>query len=79
MDRMETLVNDLVTAVLEKTTTIVPELCHGCAIDHPSQKQHDVCLADDEEIFWKVWHRMDLEPYTTRLGVLIEAIFIAKR
>ena len=76
---METLVKDLVTAVLEKTTTLVPELCHGCVIDHPSQNQHNVCLADDEEIFWKVWHHMDLEPYMNRLGVILEPIFIAKR
>ena len=23
---------------------VVQEECHGCQIDHPSQKQHDVCL-----------------------------------
>ena len=29
--------------------TVSRELCHGCQVDHPSQKQHDVCLIMDEE------------------------------
>ena len=28
---------------------VVSKLCHGCVIDHPSQKQHDVCLIMKEE------------------------------
>ena len=48
MDNLETLVKDIVTDVIEKMDNVVPELCNGCIIDHPSQKQHDLCLMASE-------------------------------
>ena len=38
------LYNAYAKAVEKSLLDIVREECHGCQIDHPSQKQHDVCL-----------------------------------
>ena len=52
MDNLETLVKDIVTDVIEKMDNVVPELCNGCIIDHPSQRQHDLCLMAGS--VWKI-------------------------
>ena len=38
------LYNAYAKALEKSLLDIVREECHGCQIDHPSQKQHDVCL-----------------------------------
>ena len=33
-----------VKALRDALMKVVHEECYGCQVDHPSQKQHDVCL-----------------------------------
>ena len=66
--------------VVEQVSTIMEslicELCYGCQVDHPSQRQHDLCLmASDKErltaTFWTAWSRMNIEQIHESLGDLV--------
>ena len=49
-----------------KMGDLVKHLCFGCQVDHPSQRNHDLCLmADDEERFVRTfdasWDLVDIK------------------
>ena len=41
---MEELLSLSATHVTSVIQNLIPEYCHGCIVDHPSQHQHNLCL-----------------------------------
>lgn len=73
---MDTFIEDIVRDVCEKMNSLVPVLCYGCQTDHPSQREHDLCLmATDEErtmtTFYPAWEQMNQQYYLERLGEIV--------
>ena len=73
---MECILNEITETVTDKMCDVLVELCNGCRIDHPSQKQHDLCLmATDEErlerTFWAAWSCLKSDQLYERLGEVI--------
>lgn len=77
-ENLETFIKDIVRDVVQKMNSLVPELCYGCQTDHPSQREHDVCLMATEEermvlTFYPAWTQMNHQDYLARLGEIILA------
>ena len=69
--------------VRETLYEVAQENCHGCRIDHPSQKQHDVCLfmSLEEKLDYfldEALERVDLERATEKWNKALEELFPAQ-
>ena len=75
-ENLEAFIKDIVRDVSEKMNSLVPVLCYGCQTNHPSQREHDLCLMATEEermvtTFYPAWKEMNQQYYLERLGELI--------
>ena len=54
--RQEIIEGKLLKCYAEEVSTIISMLvlenCEGCRIDHPSQRQHDCLMMEDEQKMW---------------------------
>ena len=74
---MEHLIHKLSCLMVQKMEEVVPTLCYGCLIDHPSQVQHDLCLmAEKEEQFYRTfspaWEKLDLHKELDHVKKLVK-------
>ena len=70
--------------VRETLYEVAQENCHGCQIDHPSQKQHDVCLfmSLEEKLDYfldEALERVDLERATEKWNKALKEFFLPKQ
>ena len=56
------LVKAYATHLEEHMDAVIPKVCFGCTVNHPSQTHHDVCLMMEEEerIKYCLKHCLDL-------------------
>ena len=76
---MSITLNDIIKDIRWKMRDITRELCYGCQIDHPSQREHDLCLmASDKDRFEATfdiaWNKLSPEKYPDWLTDSVRSI-----
>ena len=83
MTDVECFLQEVEEQVSDKMTELISKLCSGCQVNHPSQRQHDLCLmaSDTERLtttFWAAWSHMNTEQLHDCLGDLIFSRLLQK-